>query len=71
MLHDNQGSFGPFGYCIAATDIAARADTAAPRYETIETEPAAITAAMVNAAVSALRTIAASIVAKPEAARTA
>ena len=42
MLHDRQGSigiFGPYGYLIAAVDIAASADTTARSHITGETAP--------------------------------
>ncbi len=74
MLHDRQGSigiFGPYGYLIAAVDIAASADTTARSHITGETESTACTTSMVKSVVSALRNIVASIITKPERAYTA
>ncbi len=40
MLHDRQGSYGPFGYTIVAADIAANADTTPRQAESDTPTPA-------------------------------
>ena len=73
MLHDHQGSngfFSPFAFAIAATDMAAGVDTATRSQATVETASTARNASLVKSAYSALRSLVASLSAKPETART-
>ena len=68
MLHNHQGSngiFGPFAYAIAATDIAANADTT-PR----EAETGPRTPSMADSLFANLRDFVATITAKIETAHT-
>ena len=65
MLHDRQGSYGPFAYTIIAADVAANADTTPRQAETDTPTPAKADSLFAN-----LRDFAASIT-RPRHARTA
>ncbi len=56
MLHDRQGSYGPFGYTIVAADVAANADTTPRQAETDTPTPSKADSLFAN-----LRDFAASI----------
>ena len=64
MLHDRQGSYGPFAYTIIATDVAANADTTPRQAETDTRTPSKADSLFAN-----LRDFAASIT-RPQHART-
>ncbi len=64
MLHDRQGSYGPFAYTIIAADVAANADTTPREAETDTRVPSKDDSLFAN-----LRDFAASIT-RPQHART-